>query len=119
MLPPCKSQHARWESTSALGEISSAPPNCNSITYEKRLPAPLDGRPTAPYPNAAPVYNNSSALSFGDLEKDIRPIPIIFCHLGPSNRRLARTGPVSPGPGKNFRKNRSEYEPRRAFRSDI
>ncbi|KAG8333636.1 hypothetical protein J6590_106634, partial [Homalodisca vitripennis] len=32
---------AGFSTTSVLGEISSAPPNCNSITYEKRLPAPL------------------------------------------------------------------------------
>ncbi|KAG8263854.1 hypothetical protein J6590_021521, partial [Homalodisca vitripennis] len=32
---------AGFSTTSALGEISSAPSNCYSITYEKRLPAPL------------------------------------------------------------------------------
>ncbi|KAG8328075.1 Canalicular multispecific organic anion transporter 1 [Homalodisca vitripennis] len=56
---------------SALGEISSAPPNCNSITYKKRLPAPLFVRrpwavaPTASYPNATPgksIQNKSSSF---------------------------------------------------------
>ncbi|KAG8244664.1 hypothetical protein J6590_017609 [Homalodisca vitripennis] len=60
---------AGFSITSALGEISSAPPNCNSNTYKKRLPVPLGGRPTAPYPNAAPdsKVNEIVSLTLGNV----------------------------------------------------
>ncbi|KAG8318600.1 hypothetical protein J6590_001721 [Homalodisca vitripennis] len=74
---------AGFSTTSALGEISSAPSNFSSITYEKRLPASLGGRPTAPYPNAAPVEDVKVCppRTHGHHREDTRQVEVLSCSV--------------------------------------